>query len=166
MQGPITAVQVSNVGFVAVGSELGFLTLIDLRGPTIFYQAPMTDFAKQEKRTPFLKSHHHSSSKPQKEWPVVIEFGVMTLDEDKYSSICCFVGTNLGKVITFKLLPGENGKYSAKVAGVVSFDGKVIALCPIEADTGKPAVATGQIVAGLREGRQVNGVVVAGKLIR
>ncbi|CAM1504237.1 Fc.00g018280.m01.CDS01 [Cosmosporella sp. VM-42] len=160
MQGPITALQVSNVGFVAVGSELGFLTLIDLRGPAIFYQAPMTDFAKQEKRSTFLKSHH-SSSQPQKEWPVVIEFGVMTLDEDKYSSICCFVGTNLGKVITFKLLPSESGTYSAKAAGMVSFDGKVIALCPIEADTGKPVVATGQIVAGLREGRQVNGVVVA-----
>ncbi|PNP77520.1 hypothetical protein FNYG_09396 [Fusarium nygamai] len=160
MMGPITAIQVSNVGFVAVGSELGFLTLIDLRGPAIFFQAPMTDFAKPDKRSSFLKSHS-SSPGPQKEWPVVIEFGVMTLDEDKYSSICCFVGTNLGKVITFKLLPGQDGTYSASLAGVVSFDGKIISLNPIEADTGKPAHATGPIVAGLREGRQVNGVLVA-----
>ncbi|KAM5359331.1 hypothetical protein ACJZ2D_014562 [Fusarium nematophilum] len=160
MMGPITAVQVSNVGFVAVGSELGFLTLIDLRGPAIIFQAPMTDFAKQDKRSSFLRGHH-SHSEPPKEWPVVIEFGVMTLDEDKYSSICCFVGTNLGKVITFKLLPGQNGSYSAQLAGVVSFDDKIISLSPIEAETGKPAAATGQIVAGLREGSQVNGVVVA-----
>jgi hypothetical protein len=121
----------------------------------------MTDFAKQDKRSSFLKGHH-SSSEPPKEWPVVIEFGVMTLDEDKYSSICCFVGTNLGKVITFKLLPGKDGTYSVELAGVVAFDGKVISLNPIEADTGKPALATGPIVAGLREGRQVNGVLVAG----
>ncbi|KND92076.1 Lethal(2) giant larvae protein, partial [Tolypocladium ophioglossoides CBS 100239] len=162
MMGPITAAQVSNVGFVAVGSELGFLTIMDLRGPRIIYQAPMTDFAKQEKRTSFLKGHHHSSSaSPQKEWPVVIEFGVMTLDEDKYSSICCFVGTNLGKVITFKLLPKGDGGYSVQAAGVVSFDGKIITLSPIEADTGRPALATGPIVAGLREGRQVNGALVA-----
>ncbi|KAJ4187885.1 Lethal(2) giant larvae sro7 [Fusarium falciforme] len=161
VSGPITAVQVSNVGFVAVGSELGFLTIIDLRGPAIIFQAPMTDFAKQDKRSTFLKGHHHSASEPQKEWPVVIEFGVMTLDEDKYSSICCFVGTNLGKVVTFKLLPGQDGTYTAQPAGVVSFDGKIISLSPIEADTGKPAFATGPIVAGLREGRQVNGVVVA-----
>lgn len=164
MQGPVTAIKISDVGFVAVGSELGFLTLIDLRGPAIFYQAPMTDFAKQEKRSSFLKGHH-SNPQPEKEWPVVIEFGVMTLDEDNYSSICCFVGTNLGKVITFKILPGKEGKYSAQLAGVVSSKDKVVALCPIEADTGKPAVATGQIVAGLKEGRQVNGVLVVGKFI-
>ncbi|KAF4983597.1 hypothetical protein FDECE_17269 [Fusarium decemcellulare] len=160
MMGPITAVRMSDVGFVAVGSELGFLTLIDLRGPSIIFQAPMTDFAKQDKRSSFLKSHH-STPDPQKEWPVVIEFGVMTLDEDKYSSICCFVGTNLGKVITFKLLPGQNGSYSTQLAGVVSFDDKIISLNPIQAETGKPALATGQTVAGLREGHQVNGVVVA-----
>lgn len=162
VQGPITAVQVSNVGFVAVGSELGFLSLIDLRGPAIIYQAPMTEFAKQDKRSSFLSRGNSSTSTPSKEWPVVIEFGVMTLDEDKYSSICCFVGTNLGKVITFKILPGGDGSYSAQLAGVVAFDDKIISLSPIEADTGKPALATGQTVAGLRSGRQVNGVVVAG----
>ncbi|KAG5977141.1 hypothetical protein E4U55_007024 [Claviceps digitariae] len=162
MQGPITAVQVSNVGFVAVGSELGFLTLIDLRGPKIFYQAPMTDFAKQDKRASlFRRDHHGAHEEPQKEWPVVIEFGVMTLDEDKYSSICCFVGTNLGKVITFKLLPSPDGTYSAQVAGVVHFDGPIISLSPIEANTGRPALATGAIVASLREGRQVDGALVA-----
>ncbi|QPH10514.1 hypothetical protein C2857_001855 [Epichloe festucae Fl1] len=163
MQGPITAVQVSNVGFVAVGSELGFLTLIDVRGPRIFYQAPMTEFAKRDKRSSFFKRDHHrgANEEPQKEWPAVIEFSVMTLDEDKYSSICCFVGTNLGKVITFKLLPSADGAYSAYSAGVVTFDGPVISLSPIEANTGKPALATGSIVASLRDGRQVDGALVA-----
>ncbi|KAH6900197.1 lethal giant larvae like, C-terminal-domain-containing protein [Thelonectria olida] len=161
MQGPVTALQLSNVGFAGVGSELGFLTIIDLRGPSIIFQAPMTDFAKQDKRSSFLRGHHHSSSEPQKEWPVAIEFGVMTLDEDKYSSICCFVGTNLGKAITLKILPGQDDTYSAKVAGVVSFESKIIALNPIDANTGKPAVATSQNVAGLREGQQINGVLVA-----
>ncbi|KAH7322860.1 lethal giant larvae like, C-terminal-domain-containing protein [Stachybotrys elegans] len=161
VQGPITAAQVSNVGFVAVGSELGFLTIMDLRSPAIIYQAPMTDFAKQDKRASFLRSHKSPDASAQKEWPVVIEFGVMTLDEDKYSSICCFVGTNLGKVITFKLLPGAEGKYTVQLAGVVAFDDKIISLSPIEAETGKPAAATGPIVSGLREGRHINGVLVA-----
>lgn len=163
MQGPVTAVQASNAGFVAVGSELGFLTIIDLRRPAIIYQAPMTDFAKPDKRSSFLKRDSRHGAPPPKEWPVVIEFGVMTLDDDKYSSICCFVGTNLGKVITLKLLPGSDGSYDAKVAGVVSFEGQVVSLCPIEADTGKPAPATGNTVAGLREGKQVNGALIAGK---
>ncbi|KAG6056861.1 hypothetical protein E4U32_005521 [Claviceps aff. humidiphila group G2b] len=162
MQGPITAIQVSNVGFVAVGSELGFLTLIDLRVPKIFYQAPMTDFAKQDRRASLFKRDHHGpTEEAQKEWPVVIEFGVMTLDEDKYSSICCFVGTNLGKVITFKLLPSADGAYSAQAAGVVHFDGPIVSLSSIEANTGKPALATGPIVASLREGRHVDGALVA-----
>ncbi|KAH6605987.1 hypothetical protein Trco_005140 [Trichoderma cornu-damae] len=163
MQGPITAVQISNVGFAAIASELGFLTLIDLRGPKIIFQAPMTDFAKPENRMSFLKGHSRSGSAPPKEWPTVMEFGVMTLDDDKYSSICCFVGTNLGKVVTLKLLPGGGGSYAAEVAGMASFDGRVVALSPIQVDTGKPAVASGPIVAGLREGRQVNGALVAGK---
>ncbi|KAH8174740.1 hypothetical protein LIA77_06159 [Sarocladium implicatum] len=161
VQGPITAVQVSNVGFVAVGAELGFLTIIDLRGPAIIYQAPMTDFAKQDKRSSFFKGSGKSGSEPPKEWPVTIEFSVMTLDEEKYSSICCFVGTNLGKVITFKLLPAQNGTYSVQLAGVVALDDKIISLSPIDADTGKPALATGSVVAGLREGRKVNGALVA-----
>ncbi|KAL7810057.1 lethal giant larvae like, C-terminal domain-containing protein [Trichoderma aethiopicum] len=161
MQGPITAVRISNVGFVAIGSELGFLTIIDLRGPKIIFQAPMTEFAKPENRKGFLKGHSRSSSAPLKEWPTAMEFGVMTLDDDKYSSICCFVGTNLGKVITMKLLPGAGGSYTAEMAGMVAFDGRVVSLNPIQADTGKPALATGQIVAGLREGRQVHGALVA-----
>ncbi|KID98211.1 Lethal giant larvae (Lgl)-like protein, partial [Metarhizium majus ARSEF 297] len=163
MQGPITAIQVSNVGFVAVGSELGFLTLIDLRGPQIFYQAPMTDFAKREKRSSFFKRDHHHQARdePQKEWPVVIEFGVMTLDEDKYSSICCFVGTNLGKVITFKLLPAAGGAYTAQLAGVVVFDGPIVSLSPINAQTGKPALASAATVGSLREGKRVDGALVA-----
>ncbi|KAK7747785.1 Lethal(2) giant larvae sro7 [Diatrype stigma] len=156
MQGPITVVKASDVGFMAVGSEGGFLSVIDMRGPSVMYQASMLDFAKKEKRSSFLKGH---SSATEKEWPVAIEFGVMTLDEDKYSSICCFVGTNKGKVITFKLLPSAAG-YTAQVAGVASLSDKVVAICPILAETGKPAYATGSAVAGLREGQDVNGLLV------
>ncbi|KAI0165095.1 lethal giant larvae like, C-terminal-domain-containing protein [Hypoxylon sp. FL1284] len=157
MQGPISALKTSDAGFVAAGSENGFFSIIDLRGPSIMFQASMTDFVKQEKRSSFLKSRSHAPS--AKEWPVVIEFGVMTLDDDKYSSICCFVGTNMGKVITFKLLPSDGG-YSATLAGVVNLNDKVISISPIVADTGKPALATGPAVAGLREGRHVNGLLV------
>ncbi|KAH8886476.1 hypothetical protein GQ53DRAFT_796815 [Thozetella sp. PMI_491] len=157
MQGAITAVSVSDVGFVAVGSELGFFSIIDLRGPSIIFQASMADFQKQEKRSSLFKGH--SGAAQAKEWPVVIQFGVMTLEGDSYSSIACFVGTNLGRVITFKLLPSGQG-YSAKLAGVVGFDDKVVAICPIVADTGRPAVATGPVVASLRDGQQINGVLV------
>ncbi|KAI1454610.1 lethal giant larvae like, C-terminal-domain-containing protein [Annulohypoxylon moriforme] len=157
MQGPISAIKLSDAGFLAVGSENGFISIIDLRGPSIMFQASMAEFVKQEKRSSFLRSR--SSVSMSKEWPVVIEFGVMTLDDDKYSSICCFVGTNLGKVITFKLLPSGNG-YDATLAGVANCNDKVVSICPIIADTGKPASATPHAVAGLREGKHVNGLLV------
>ncbi|KAK1979652.1 lethal giant larvae like, C-terminal-domain-containing protein [Colletotrichum cereale] len=158
MQGPISAICVSDVGFVGIGSEGGFFSVIDLRGPSVIFQTSMTEFAKHEKRSSFLKGSHNTAQ--GKEWPVAIEFSVMTLEGDNYSSICCFVGTNLGRVATFKLLPSGNS-YTVKLAGAQQFDGKVVALCPIQADTGKPAHATGPIVAGLRNGQQVNGVLVA-----
>lgn len=159
MHGPVTVVKVSDVGFVAVGSEGGFVSIIDLRGPSVIYQASVAEFAKQEKRSSFLKSH--SSTPSAKEWPTAIEFGVMTLEGDNYSSIACFVGTNQGRVATFKLLPSAQG-YSVKLAGVSQGSDKVVAICPIQVDTGAPAAATGPIVAGLREGRHVNGVLVVG----
>ncbi|KAK5661716.1 hypothetical protein OQA88_9816 [Cercophora sp. LCS_1] len=157
LKGPVSVVSISNVGFVGVGAENGFFSIIDLRGPTIIYHGSASEFAKQEKKTSFLKGHSSSSAG---DFPVVVEFGVMTLERDNYSSIACFVGTNQGKVVTFKLLPSGEG-YSVKVAGVASLDGKVVALCPINADNGHAASATGPVVSGLREGRQVNGILVA-----
>ncbi|KAF3763075.1 hypothetical protein M406DRAFT_292705 [Cryphonectria parasitica EP155] len=157
-KGSISAVAVSDVGFVAVGSEGGFFSIIDLRGPTIIFQASMADFAKKEKRTSFLKGHSKSSATI--DYPVKIDFGVMTLDDDGYSSIACFVGTDQGKVVTFKLLPSGNS-YSVEMVGSVSLSDRVVALCPIVAETGRAAGATPEIVGGLRSGQHVNGVLVA-----
>ncbi|KAI0474217.1 lethal giant larvae like, C-terminal-domain-containing protein [Xylaria cf. heliscus] len=157
MQGPITAIKVSDVGFVAVGSENGFFSIIDLRGPSVMFQYSINELTKSEKRSSFLKSR--SNAPANKDWPVVIEFAVLTLDEDKYSSICCFIGTQEGKVITVKILP-SGSSFKAEPAGVANLGDLVIAISPIVADTGKPAAATGHAVAGLREGRHVNGLLV------
>ena len=71
-----------------------------------------------------------------------------------------FVGTNLGRLVTFKLLPESSGRYSVQLAGISSFDDKIIAICPISADTGKPAYANQTVVANLRNGFTVNGVLL------
>ncbi|KAK4166549.1 Lethal(2) giant larvae protein SRO7 [Cladorrhinum sp. PSN259] len=159
MQGPISVVACSDVGFIAVGSEGGFFSIIDLRGPAVIYQGPTIDFIKEEKRGGFLK-HSRSSSSSTLEFPTAVSFGVMTLEGDGYSSLACFVGTNLGHVATFRLLPSGQG-YTVKPAGFAKASDRVIAICPVNADNGQSASATGQATAGLREGRQVNGVLVA-----
>jgi hypothetical protein len=161
MQGPVSVVTVSDVGFVAVGSEGGFFSILDLRGPSVVFQTSVVEFVKEEKRSSFLKG---SSKAPStREYPTAIEFGVLTMEGDSYSSIGCFVGTNLGHVASFKILPSGQ-TYSAQLAGVTKCGSdKVVAICPLNADNGQPASATGAAVAGLRAGKQVNGVLVAGK---
>lgn len=73
------------------------------------------------------------------------------------------VGTNLGKVATFKILPQPNGGYTAQFAGVSVLSEKIISITPIISDSGKPASATGPSVAALREGQQTHGALVVGK---
>jgi hypothetical protein len=161
-KGPISALKISDVGFVGIGSEAGVFSIIDLRGPAVIFSAPMSDFSKQDKRSSFIKKGSSQSS-GKLDWPVVIEFGVMTLDEDKYSSIACFVGTNLGKVATFKILPQSSGGYTAQFVGVTTLEDKIISISPIISDSGKLAVATGATVGALRTGQQTHGSLVVGK---
>ncbi|CAK7562753.1 MAG: Lethal(2) giant larvae sro7 [Sporothrix epigloea] len=160
MQGAVSALKVADVGFVAAGSENGFLSIVDLRGPTVIYHGSLADFAKSEKRSSFLgKSSGSGSSNRTKDFPTVIEFAVLTLEGKSYSSLVCLVGTNQGKVITFELLP-SGSSYTAKVAGVADLKEKVVAICAIVTDTGAPASASGASVAGLRSGKHVNGTLV------
>jgi syntaxin-binding protein 5 len=161
--GPISALKVSDVGFIGIGSENGAFSIIDLRGPAVIFNAPMSDFIKADKQGGFMKRASTQASGTDR--PVVIEFGVMTLDGDSYSSIACFVGTNTGKVVTFKILPQQNGGYAAQFAGSITFADKIISITPIIASTGKLASATGESVGALRTGQQTNGTLVVGKFV-
>jgi hypothetical protein len=162
--GPISALKISEVGFVGVGSEGGRFSIIDLRGPAVIFSSALSDFIRPDKRGSFMKKGP-SQIGGDSDWPVVIEFGVMTLEDDNYSSIACFVGTNHGKVATFKILPQSDGRYSAQFAGYTALSDRVISITPIVADTGRPAIATGQLMGGLRSGQQTNGTLVVGMLL-
>ncbi|KAI9822456.1 MAG: hypothetical protein M1827_000175 [Pycnora praestabilis] len=158
-QGSVTTVKMSDVGFVAAGFEDGSISVIDLRGPAIIFEASLSDLSKHNKRGSIRRSNtnnHHKS-----EWPTVMEFGVMSLDGDDYSSILLFVGTNLGRIATFKLLPESSGGHSVHFAGSTSLDDCIISISPINADTGVGASAQQSAVANLRHGFKVNGVLLA-----
>ncbi|PYH93276.1 hypothetical protein BO71DRAFT_328034 [Aspergillus ellipticus CBS 707.79] len=158
-QGPVTALKHSQVGFVAVGFEGGGLAIIDLRGPAIIHTAHFSELLKTNKRSSIFNKR--SSVAPAPEWPTKIEFGVLSLEGEDYSSICCFVGTNRGNLATFKILPSDNGRYIASFVGTSLLDDKVISIVPINAEDGSLALATPNLVGGLRNGNRVNGVVVA-----
>jgi syntaxin-binding protein 5 len=77
-----------------------------------------------------------------------------------YSSILLHVGTNVGNLATFKILPENSGRYSVQIAGVINVEDSVVQISPISADTGNPAYASQHAVADLRNGRKVNGILV------
>ncbi|KAJ4412803.1 Lethal(2) giant larvae sro7 [Didymella pomorum] len=156
--GPVTALKHSDVGFVAAGFEGGGLVIIDLRGPAVIFRGSVQDF-KSEKRGSFRRSSKDAAPKP--EWPTCLEFSVMTLENEEFSSILLHVGTNLGHLATFKLVPESSGRYAASFAGVSSLDDKVIKISPMHAESGRPAYASQSAVAGLRNGSRVNGVLLA-----
>lgn len=157
--GSVTALKHSDVGFVAAGFEGGSVAIIDLRGPAIIYRGSINDFLKPDKRGSFRRSSSHAgNAKP--EWPTCIEFSVMTLEDEEYSSILCHIGTNLGHLATFKLLPESSGQYSVKFMGSCLLDDRLVSICPLHAESGRPAYASQAAVAGLRNGAKVNGVLL------
>ena len=84
----------------------------------------------------------------------------MLINED-YSSILLFVGTNLGRLVTFKLLPEATGGYTANLVGTCMLDDKIVSISPINTDSGDLAAATQDAVASLRSGARINGVILA-----
>ncbi|KAL8867083.1 MAG: hypothetical protein Q9174_005890 [Haloplaca sp. 1 TL-2023] len=157
-QGQVTALKMSDVGFVAAGFQQGGLVVMDLRGPAVIFEMALHEMAGDNHRSSFRRSNSQSQSKA--EWPTCIEFGVICLEGEEYSSILLFVGTNLGRLATFKLLPESRGGYSVKLAGSVSMDDQIITIAPLDSELGDPAPASQSAVAGLRNGLRINGVVL------
>lgn len=62
--------------------------------------------------------------------------------------------------MTFKILPEAHGGYTVKLAGTCAIDDRIISISPVNADSGEPAEATPELVAGLRGGSKVNGVLI------
>ena len=83
-QGPVTALNHSDVGFVVAGYQSGALTVIDMRGPAIIYTKLFSELTPSHRRGSIRGTRLRSSSHPQEqaEWATVIEFGVMSLEGD------------------------------------------------------------------------------------
>ncbi|KAI9703965.1 MAG: hypothetical protein M1820_005747 [Bogoriella megaspora] len=157
--GPVTAVKTSDVGFVAAGFEGGILTVIDLRGPAMIYNATVDEFTRSEKRGTFRRNSQQMT--PKRDWPTTMEFSVMTLDGDDYSSICLHVGTHLGHVATFRIIPDPSGRYSVQFAGSTNVESPIIHIAPLNSDTGAHAYAYQSAVSQLRSGFRVSGFLLA-----
>jgi len=153
--GPCTALKVSNVGFVAAGFEGGSVVVIDLRGPAIIFDGALNDLLSVGKSP--LNRRKSGSGASTVTYATTIEFSVMTLDGESYSSILLHVGTSTGSVATMKILPGQGGRYSVSPAGSTSAVGRVRLVHPLNGVSTTPAYASPQAVASLRDGFKVDG---------
>ncbi|KIY02561.1 uncharacterized protein Z520_01026 [Fonsecaea multimorphosa CBS 102226] len=159
-QGAVTALRHCDVGFVAAGYAGGGVTIVDLRGPAIIHTSLLNEMVGGKHRRGSIR--RAAPATQSTEYATAMEFGILTLDGDDYSSLALFVGTSRGRVATFKILPSQSGRYSAQATGVAQLsDDRVISLCPIDAHTGAPAAATGYAMGGLQSGRKVDGALVA-----
>ena len=70
-QGSVTALKLSNVGFLVAGYENGGISVTDLRGPAIIHTTLLQDLGKTSKR-----------GRIDGEYCTVFEFGIMTLEGD------------------------------------------------------------------------------------
>lgn len=71
--GPISAVKISQVGFVAMASEGGKFAVVDLRGPAIIYMGSTRDFTRGEKQSSLRRKN---SGEPKPDWVTCLEFSV------------------------------------------------------------------------------------------
>ena len=83
--GPVTALKLSDVGFVAAGFEGGSLIVIDLRGPAIIFEGAVQDFSGSEKRG--IGRRQSAASQSRAEWATTIEFSVSSL-RISFSVVC------------------------------------------------------------------------------
>jgi syntaxin-binding protein 5 len=155
--GPCTALKVSNIGFVAAGFEGGSIVVVDLRGPAIIFDGALNDLLSAGGGKSPLSRRKSGSGASTAAYATTIEFSVMTLDGESYSSILLHVGTNTGSVVTLKILPGQGGRYSVSPAGSMAAVGKVKLIHPLNGFSTTPAHASPQAVASLRDGFKVDG---------
>lgn len=154
----VTCVNNSNIGFVAVGYSSGLLSVLDRRGPAIIFNVQLSQLAA--KKSGFLRKG--SAAPTTSEYPTCLEFGIYALGEDKYSSIVLSVGTSLGNVFTFKVVPNPNGTYSVQSEGSINVaETSVISVIPVNMNKGTSAMAQLSEMSQLAQGILIQGCLLA-----
>lgn len=162
--GPITALKFCEMGFVAAASEGGKIAIIDMQGPTIIFSGTAQDISKGEKQSTIRRLSSTPQNVARSEYVTSLEFSIMALEGEQYSSILLHAGTDQGHIGTFKILPGPRGPNEPHIvtfAGASKIDGRVIHLAPIGADTGRPAFASSNAAKTLGTNFTINGVLLA-----
>lgn len=154
--GAVSSLLNTEVGFVVIGYKNGNLTVIDLRGPAIIFSQKLSQLAL--KKSKFI--HKSQPTGQQGEYPTALDVGIFMLDGEKFSSIVLSVGTSLGKLHTFRLMPLANGGYAVDYIGVSEVGSSpIFQVVSINMNTGRSCRAKTDDMNKLPKGIQINGAV-------
>jgi syntaxin-binding protein 5 len=150
-RGAPSIVKMSEVGFVAIGYDTGYICVVDLRGPAVIFLEDLSNIQSEKDK----KDRRKLPSGQGVEIATVLEFGIMKLEGDDYSSLVLITGTNRGRLISHALVPTKTGGYALRFDTASSFanDGAIIGVLPIRVQDGVSVIATPAALAGLRDGQ-------------
>ncbi|CAI4053483.1 hypothetical protein N7582_005733 [Saccharomyces uvarum] len=143
--GKTSALNNSNIGFVGIAYAVGSLMLIDRRGPAIIYMENIREL-------PGVKGAYISC----------IEFVIMEYGDDGYSSILMLCGTDMGELITYKILPAPGGTFNVQFMDItnVTSKGPVRKIDAITKETKSSCLATIPKMQSLSKGLCIPGFVL------
>ena len=147
-RGAPLVVKMSEVGFVAIGYDSGYICVVDLRGPAVIFLEDLSNvMAEKDKKA-------KKSSSKGVEVATAMEFAIMKLEGNEYSSLVLITGTSTGRLISHALVPTTRGGFGLRFDSSTLFatEGPIITVLPIRTKNGSSAVATPAALAGLRDG--------------
>lgn len=149
--GAPSIVKMSEIGFVAIGYDTGNIGVVDLRGPAVIFLEDLLNILSEKEK----KERRKITQAQGIEVATVMEFAIMKLEGNDYSSLVLLTGTSKGRLISHAIVPTKAGGYALRFDNSASFsaDGAIVAVLPLRAQDGASTIATPTAFAGLREGQ-------------
>lgn len=122
--GPVTALHLSCTGFLVVAYDDSFMLIVDLAHEAVIFSKSVKDI--------FLSKSSYVSS---------IDISVMRYDAEDYSSIILTCGTDLGQILSFRLVPDGDESFTVEflnttgllmkgeILNIQTFDENTMGLC-------------------------------------
>lgn len=145
-KGTVSTVMNSNIGFVGIGYKEGTFILLDRRGPAIIFNENI-----------------RLISKAGSSYVSAVHFCVMEYGNDGYSSILMLCGTDIGEMLTFKILPAAGGRFEVEHIDAMKTNnqGRIAKIDSFAKETGYSCCATIKKMQDLSKGIPIPGFATA-----
>ncbi|ODV63850.1 putative Rab GTPase-binding protein SRO77 ASCRUDRAFT_21632, partial [Ascoidea rubescens DSM 1968] len=151
----VTSLENSDIGFSAVGYSNGDILITDNRNN------PYILFIDNINNGMIKPTSNRNSLNSQNPFVSFFQFSISKVEQNsKYSSILLYIGTSIGQLITFEIIPADNGSFQLKyVSSIESNDGKIINIIPLDS-SGKSTVARNAVFEQLSLGILIDSFII------